>query len=183
MRNVSRRTILGQAAAVGAALGLANLGRTTAQEATPASGPITGTEIAPGVVAEVFAAGPSARAPGQTVYVARFTFQPGAEIFPHSHPGTTIDGVVSGTWGWTLMAGTAHVVRRAASGEPEPAEDVTELGTEIILEPGDAIFYEDDVVHTARGSGAEPVVVNSSQLLTAGAPRMMADMDMGTPPA
>ncbi len=183
MRNVSRRAILGQAAVVGAALGLGNLGRATAQEATPATGPITGTEIAPGVVAEVFAAAPSARAPGQTVYVARFTFQAGAEIFPHSHPGTTIDGVASGTWGWTLLAGTARVVRRAASGEPEPAEDVTELGTEIILEPGDAIFYEDDVVHTARGAGAEPVVVNSSQLLTAGAPRMMADMEMGTPPA
>lgn len=182
MRNVSRRSILGQAAVVGAALGLGTLGRTSGQEATPAPGPITGTEIAPGVVAEVLAAGPSARAPGQTVYVARFTFQPGAEIFPHSHPGTTFDGVVSGTWGWTLLAGTAHVVRRAASGDPEPAEDVTELGTEIILQPGDAIFYEDDVVHTARGAGAEPVVVNSSQLLTAGAPRM-SDMEMGTPPA
>jgi quercetin dioxygenase-like cupin family protein len=132
----------------------------------------------------VFAAAPSARAPGQTVYVARFTFQPGAEIFPHSHPGTTVLGVASGTFGWTLLAGTAHVVRGAASGTPAPAEDVTELGTEVILEAGDAIFYEDDVVHTARGAGNEPAVVHATQVLTEGAPRLMpADMEMGTPAA
>jgi len=184
MRIFSRRAVLGHAAVIGAALGLGNRGRATAHEATPATGPITGTELAPGVVAEVFASAPSDRAPGQTVYVARFTFQPGAEIFPHSHPGTTIDGVVSGSFGWTLVTGTAHIVRGAASGAPPPAEDLTAPGTEVILEVGDAISYEEDVVHTARGAGTEPTVVHSSQVLTAGAPRMMtADMDMGTPTA
>jgi hypothetical protein len=54
----------------------------------------------------------------------------------------------------------------------------------VILEVGDAIYYDEDVVHTARGASAEPVVINSSQLLTAGAPRMMSDhMEMATPPA
>jgi quercetin dioxygenase-like cupin family protein len=155
-----------------------------AQEATPATEPIKGNELAPGVVAEVFAAAPSVRAPGQTVYTARFTFQPGAEIFPHSHPGTTILAVASGTFGWTLLAGAAHVIRGAASGAPEPAEDVTEPGTEVILEPGDAIYYEDDVVHTARGAGEEAAVVHATQVLTAGEPRIMpVDMDMGGTPA
>lgn len=155
----------------------------TAQNATPGTGPIMGNQLAPGVVAEVFAAAPSARAPGQTVYTARFTFQPGGEIFPHSHPGTTILGVASGTFGWTLLAGTAHVVRGAASGAAEPAEDVTEPGTEVILEPGDAIYYEDDVIHTARGAGEEPAVVHATQILTTGEPRLMpANMDMGGTP-
>ena len=67
-----------------------------AQEATPAAGPIAVIELAPGVTAEVFAGAPSARAPEQTVYLARFVFQPGAEIFPHSHPGTTVLGVAVG---------------------------------------------------------------------------------------
>ena len=81
-----------------------------------------------------------------------------AEIFPHSHPGTVVLGVASGTLGWTLLEGT-HVVRGAAAGATSPAEDLTEPGTEVVLEPGDAIFYEDDVVHTARGAGDEETVV------------------------
>lgn len=153
-----------------------------AQEATP--GPITITELAPGVTAEVFAGAPSARAPGQTVYLARFVFQPGAEIFPHSHPGTVVLGVASGSFGWTLLKGSAHVVRGAAAGATGPTEDITEPGTEVILEPGDAIFYEDDVTHTARGAGEEPAVVLGTLVLTTGEPLLMpADMSMGATPA
>jgi quercetin dioxygenase-like cupin family protein len=147
----------------------------------PPSGPIAVIELAPGVTAEVFAAAPSDRAADQTVYLARFVFQPGSEIFPHSHPGTTVLGVESGTFGWTLLEGTAHVVRGAAAGSTGPVEDVTEPGTEVILEVGDAIYYEDDVVHTARGAGDEPAVVLGTLVLTTGEPLLMAaDMDMST---
>ena len=128
---------------------------------------------------------PSDRAPGQTVYLARFIIQPGAEIFPHSHPGTTLLSVESGTFGWTLLQGTAHVVRGAAAGATGPTEDLTKPGTEVILEPGDAIFYEDDVVHTARGAGDDETVVLGTLVLTTGEPLLMpAGMDMsGTPAA
>jgi len=166
-------------------LGLATT-RTAAQEGTPTAGSeaIAAMELAPGVTAEVFAAAPSDRAPDQTVYLARFVFEPGAEIFPHSHPGTTILGVQSGSLGWTLLAGTAHVVRGAAAGATGPAEDLTEPGTEVILEPGDAISYEDDVVHTARGAGDEETVVLGTFVLTTGEPLLMpVDMAMGTPTA
>jgi quercetin dioxygenase-like cupin family protein len=181
---ISRRVALAGLGVTGLGLALSTgTFGVSAQDATPTTGPIKGNQLAPGVVAEVFAAAPSARAPGQTVYVGRFTFQPGAEIFPHSHPGTTILAVASGTFGWTLVEGTAHLVRGAASGEPQPAEDVTEPGTEVILEPGDAIFYEDDVVHTASGAGDTPAVVHATQLLTEGEPRIMpVDMDMGETP-
>jgi quercetin dioxygenase-like cupin family protein len=145
--------------------------------AAPA-GPISVIELAPGVTAEVFAAAPSDRAPGQTVYLARFVFEPGSEIFPHNHPGTGVLGVESGTWGWTLLEGTAHVVRGAAAGNTE-VEDVTEPGTEVILEVGDAIYYEDDVVHTARGAGDDQTVVWASGVFTPGEPLLMpVDMEM-----
>ena len=158
--------------------------RLTAQESTPAADTaVTPIELAPGVTAEVFAGVPSARAEGQTVYLARFTFAPGSEIFPHSHPGTVILGVESGTFGWTLHDGTAHVIRGAAAGGTT-AEDLTEPGTEVILNVGDAIHYEDDVVHTARGAGEEPAVVLGTLILETGQPLIMpADMEMATPAA
>jgi quercetin dioxygenase-like cupin family protein len=74
--------------------------RLSAQVASPAaSEAFAVTELVPGVTAEVYSGVPSGRAPGQTLYTARFDFQPGAEIFPHSHPGTTSLTVVSGTFG------------------------------------------------------------------------------------
>ena len=150
-----------------------------AEDTTPAAdGSIVANEVAPGVTAEVFASSPSARADGQTVYLARFVFQPGMGIFPHGHPGTTLLGVASGTFGWTLVEGTAHVVRGAGAGSTDPAEDLTEPGTEVILEPGDAIFYEEDVVHTARGAGDEPAVVMATLVLTSGAPLLMTPEQM-----
>ena len=146
-----------------------------AQDATP----IAGIELAPGVVAEVFAGVPSARAPGQTLYVVRLTFQPGSDIFPHSHPGTVVFAAESGTFGWTLVEGTASVVRGAAAGGTA-TEDVTTPGTEVILNQGDAIYYEEDVVHTARNAGDGPAVVLVGFLLEAGQPLLMP---AGTPMA
>jgi hypothetical protein len=159
------------------------------QESTPgAGGPISVIELAPGFTAEIFAAAPSDRAPSQTVYLARFVIQPGAELFPHGHPGTTVLGVAEGTLGWTLLEGTAHVIRGAAAGATGPAEDVTEPGTEVVLEVGDAIFYEDDVIHTARGAGDEETVVWGTFVLTSGEPLVMpademAGMGMEATPA
>jgi quercetin dioxygenase-like cupin family protein len=152
------------------------------QEAALAAGPISVATLAPGVTAEVLAAAPSAVAPGQTVYVARFVFQPGAAIFPHNHPGTTVLGVVSGSFGWTLKAGAAHVIRGAGAGATGPIEDLTEPGADVVLNAGDAIFYETDVVHTARGAGDTEAVVLGSLVLKAGAPLLMpADMKMDAP--
>src|SRR5215210_2167475 len=128
---MQRRTFLAANAAAITLAGTTVAGwspQARAQEATPASDAIALNELAPGVTAEIFAGAPSIVAPGQTVYLARFVFAPGAEIFPHSHPGTTVLGVASGTFGWTLVEGTAHVVRGAAGASPSPAEDLTEAG-------------------------------------------------------
>ncbi len=158
--------------------------RTAAQDGTPApGGPIAVVELAPGVTAEIFGAAPSAGAPGHTLYVARVTFAPGAELYAHTHPGTTLIGVESGSLGWTLAAGTVHVVRGAAGGAAGPAEDLTTPGTDVILEPGDGLYYEADVVHTARGAADGPTVLLASFVLEAGQPLLMpVDMTMpGTP--
>lgn len=153
-----------------------------AGDAAAAPAPITVSELAPGVTAEVVSAAPSAVAPGQTVYVARFVFQPGASIFPHGHPGTTVLGVVSGDFGWTLKAGVAHVIRGAGAGATGPIEHLTEPGADVVLKPGDAIYYESDVIHTARGAGDSKSVILGSLVLKTGEPLLMpADMNMAAP--
>lgn len=148
--------------------------RVAAQDATPPAG----IELAPGVFAEVLSGVPSDRAAGQILYLARFTFLPGSEIFPHSHPGTTLLSVDSGRFGWTLVKGTAYVIRGAASGATAPTETLSQPGDDVILEPGDAIYYEDDVVHTARGAGNEPAIVLGTLLLTTGQPLLMTPEQM-----
>jgi hypothetical protein len=145
-----------------------------AQDGTPAAG----VELAPGVTAEVFAGAPSEPALYYTVYLARFTFQPGSEIFPHSHPGTTLLSVESGTFGWTLVKGRASVLRGAASGATGPPEILDEPGTEVLLEVGDAIYYEDNVIHTARGAGTEPAVIRGALLLRTGEPLLIPAGEM-----
>ena len=56
---------------------------------------------------------------------------------------------------------------------------MTETGTEVLLEVGDAIYYEEDVVHTARGAGDDETVVWASGVFTAGEPILMpVDMAM-----
>lgn len=162
-------------AVLAAAGALLFLPRTSAQDATPPAG----VELAPGVYAEARSGVPSDRADGQTLYLARFTFLPGSEIFPHSHPGTILLSVDSGSLGWTLVDGTASIIRDAAAGATEPTETLSTPGTEVILEPGDAIYYEDDVTHTARGAGDEPAIVLGTLLLTSGEPLLMPMDQMG----
>lgn len=178
---------LGAAGATAALLGFTQ--STRAQESTPAaSDAIAAIEPFPGVTAEIFGRTESVRAPGQTMYNVRFTFQPGAAALPHGHPGTVLLGVASGSLEWTLIAGTAYLVRGAASASPGAAEDVTEAGSVVVLEPGDGIFYEDDVIHTAKGVADVPTIAQVSFLLTTGEPLLMLaedmeGMDMGTPDA
>jgi quercetin dioxygenase-like cupin family protein len=144
--------------------------RLVAQEATP----VASQSI------EYFVAIPSERAPGNTVYLIRFTLQPGAEIEAHSHPGTTILAVEEGALGYTLLEGTAHVIRSSGADGRLTTESISEPGTDVILEAGDTIYYEADVTHTARNAGDMPVHVFATHILENGQP---FSIPASTPPA
>ena len=192
---VSRRIALRGIGGTGmaAALAMAAAGRgwsqAAAQEGSPSPEAIAVNELDRGVTAELFASIPSARAPGQTIHLVRLTFQPDAEAAAHQHPGTVVLAVAEGALGFTLLEGSAQVVRGSAAGATGPTEEVTEPGTDVVLQPGDAIFYEDDVVHTARGAADTETLVLGTMVLTGGEPlftlaEMEMDMDMdgdGTP--
>jgi hypothetical protein len=187
---VSRRGAMQRLGVAGAAaVLLGHSASARAHDSTPAAGAgVVPVEPFPGVTAVVYGSGESSRSPGNTLYAVVFTFQPGAEALPHGHPGTVLISVSSGTLGWTLVSGAATLTRGVASGSPSAPEAVTETGVELILEVGDSMFYDSDVIHTARGAGDAPSIVQVAFLLTTGEPLLMLaedmeGMDMGTPGA
>jgi quercetin dioxygenase-like cupin family protein len=141
----------------------------SAQDSPPAT---------PGASIDFFVGVPSEQAPGQTVYLIRFTLQPGVEIPAHSHPGTTILAIESGNLSWTLLRGTGHILHSAENGGA--TEEITEAGADVILGPGDTIYYEDDTTHTARNAGDVPVKVMATHILESGQP---LQVPVGTPMA
>lgn len=134
----------------------------TAQDAgTPAAGP---TCIS-GVQAQVLGATQPEHAPGYTLVTARLTFEPGGTIGAHTHPGTLVVTVESGTFGLTLLSGDHMQITRADS-------DVAEMAVqdeEAVLEAGDG-FVEMGMVHSARNVGDDELVVTVSGLVEDGKP-------------
>jgi hypothetical protein len=141
----SRRAALAGAAALAAAL--AARGRAAAQDATPAAG-----EIA----VQALGAGLPAATPGRRLILARMTFPAGSSLPPHTHPGPVVAYVESGTFGFTPVAGEASTVTRAAA--PDTPE-VPTVGAESVLEAGDALFHDEEVVGIDRAVGDEPAVL------------------------
>ena len=128
-----------------------------AQEATPEAGlPI-----------EILGAGPSSLAPGHGLVLGRITFAPGfSEPNRHTHPFDYVVTVESGSFVFTIEAGTL-LLMRAGSTEPEPAS----LGEEITVGPGDSFAGNPEVVWgSERVEGDEPVVLLGTFLGPEGVP-------------
>lgn len=176
-------------------LGLALAARAVsagAQDATPAADEVfiasglpvgVPVEALPGLVAHVLNSGMPAAIPSHNLLLYRLTVAPGAFLPDHIHPGTTNFSVEAGTLRWTLHRGTVWVTRAAPEGAPgaAPPERVTEPGTVIELEPGDGLFYNDDVVHTAENIGDEPAVLIVALLFEADQPPITITDEQGTP--
>ncbi len=161
--------------------------RLGAQDATPVVAPnlVAGQlaplgqqfELIPGVAVEFVNEGPTAQAPGQSLVLYRVTLR-GGEVPSHIHPGTHVLSVESGAMSWTLQAGTVTVTRLGGA-----RETVTTPGTEIVVNAGEGLAYNADVVHTARAAGDEPAVVLVSSLWTLGQPGFTPTDEQGTPVA
>jgi quercetin dioxygenase-like cupin family protein len=166
-RRQSRRAVL---AALGAAsLGLALVGAPTH---TSARQDMTMPPGSAGITPQPLGGGMPSIAPGYAMGLLRLTFEPGATLNQHTHPGVSILFIESGTLTYTLVEGTATVTRAATGmatpgaapvSEPVPAGD-------IVLNVGDSLFEDADVIHTAQNDGAEPALVLIANLLAAGEP-------------
>ena len=147
----------------------------TAQEATPAAGPV-------GVTAELLGSGETTIAPGHELSLRRVTIAPGGSIPAHSHPGALVIYVESGTWGHTALAEGGQLTRAAVNGTPGPTEEMP-VGEELILTAGDWIYVEDPA-DDIRNAGDEPVVLWVAGLTRVGEPftALMAGTEAGGTP-
>lgn len=126
--------------------------------ATPPSGS--------GVTTEVLGKTEPAQAAGQSLFLLRVIFAPGGAVAAHTHPGATIYSLVSGTLRFTLVDGSAQLVR-GANGSPAAADAVAEpvpVGETITLTTGDTITYDGSAVQVERNDGGVPAIVLVSNL-------------------
>ncbi len=135
--------------------------RASAQEATPAAGPV-------GVTAQLLGSGQPSVAPGHELSLRRITIEPGGGIPAHTHPGALVIYLESGTWGYTALDAGTQLTRAAVAGTPGPTEEMA-VGEEIILNPGDWIYVEDPA-DDIRNAGEEPVVLWVAGLTRVGEP-------------
>src|SRR5829696_7854275 len=152
------------AVAVAALLAVSSRGAAAPPEPQPVTLP-----CATNVSAQSFGNAQPATAAGQALVLVRITFGHGGGIGPHTHPGTLVASVESGTLGFTLLdAGEMPIMRSGDAGTPAVEEAAT-TGQEVELSAGDW-FVETGMIHSARTIGDEPAVVTISGLITAGQP-------------
>jgi hypothetical protein len=128
-----------------------------------------------GVTVEGLGAVEPAVAPGQALELVKLTFEPGASLAMHHHPGPVIISVVSGEFTTSFAQSTA-TIKRAGSTEPEAVES----GEEYVLAAGDTVAYDADTTgHVMMNNGGEPLVLMASLLFETGQPGFI--FEEGTP--
>ncbi|MEA2512562.1 MAG: hypothetical protein QOF33_434 [Thermomicrobiales bacterium] len=159
----TRRTVLVAGVLAGIARLWAPRHGSAAEEVGCAIPPAVATARAEGTTVESIGHGAPLSTPGHSINLYRFSLPPGGNVPPHRHPGATLLAVESGALAYTLLRGTASIQRGTG-------DEVLSVGTEMILRPGDALFYDADTAHTARNPGKVPVVVLSVTLLATDQP-------------
>jgi quercetin dioxygenase-like cupin family protein len=150
---------------------------TESSAAPPEPQPVT-LPCATNVSAQLLGNGLPAAAEGQALVLVRIVLGPGGSFGAHTHPGTLVGSIESGTLGLTLLEeGEMTIMRSGEAGTPAVEEPLTP-GQEVELGPGDW-FVETSMAHSARAIGEEPVMVLLSGLIEAGQP--LAQCVEGTP--
>jgi quercetin dioxygenase-like cupin family protein len=120
------------------------------------------------------------QASGYELYLVRVTVPVDASLAPHTHPGTQMARIERGTLTYTIISGTATVIRAGEDGEPGETKKVSGPTT-ITLRKGDTVIEAEGMVHEAANRGERKVIIVLTALLTEGAPLSEPVEDATTP--
>lgn len=113
-------------------------------------------------------------APGQALYLVRYTIAPGTELPLHHHEGTQIGLVVSGELTYRVLTGEVPVFRTEPGGKSVLVRTVRG-GETAMIGAGEWVIEEPDDHHLGANRGTEPVLIVTSALLREGAPLATRD--------
>jgi quercetin dioxygenase-like cupin family protein len=177
--SLSRRTALWKVSAGGLAAALLARGFSTAvaQDASPT--PVYAAGVTPEILGRIEPPG----APGYTLQLVRVTFAPGAIVAAHRHSGGTVTTEVAGSHAFTVLEGNARLIRAGTATPAAGAEagEPMQLGQEYTIALGDAIVFDESVVHTAHNPNSEPAVLMEAQLRASDRPLTEFMPEMATP--
>ena len=176
---LSRRAtlLLGGAAGLVAALQLPAARLAAAQDASPT--PV----YAEGVTPEILGRIEPSVTPGYALQLVRITFAPGSAIAAHRHSGATVTTVISGSQTFTVLAGSAQLIR-AGTATPSaggPEGELMQAGQDYVLQPGDVLVFDESLVHSAHNPNSEPAVLMEAQLRATDQPLTEFMPEMATP--
>jgi quercetin dioxygenase-like cupin family protein len=151
---------------IGLALTGPRLLSTVAQESTPMPG-MDMPAGAVGLTSVVLAQMEPAVAPGQSLQLVRVEVAEGATVAPHTHPGSIVLCLESGSPTFGVVEGTVTMTQAATVATPEAATQLA-AGDEIQLQPGDCLTFDaTQTVHTLRNTGG-PAVIWQAHLYAVG---------------
>ncbi|MGD9510107.1 MAG: cupin domain-containing protein [Geminicoccaceae bacterium] len=113
-------------------------------------------------------------APGQALYLLRYTIVPGTRLPLHHHEGTQIGLVVSGELTYRVERGEVPVFRTEAAGETVLVRTIR-AGETVRIFAGEWVVEEPEDRHWGANEGTEPLEIVTSALLRDGAPLASRD--------
>lgn len=117
------------------------------------------------VTREVLASGYPSDAQGRILELVRYTIPSGVKLPPHIHPGMQIERVEFGTLTYTVVKGSAKIIRANRS------EEILKAGQTTLLKVGDSLIEPGGMVHYGKNQSASIVILLSASLFDAKQPK------------
>ena len=119
----------------------------------------------PTLTREVLAFGYPQATDGQILELVRYTIPSGIVLPPHSHPGMQIEQIELGILTYTVIKGTAKIIRANHSTQ------LLQAGQTTYLYSGDSLTEPAGMVHSAKNETNSPIVIYSSSLFEINQPK------------